>query len=204
MDTSKKLMGLTHTELIRAMEAKGHHVFTKDSANYDLNIVGVRSEVRKANRFDDAYFILWYHERQWTQKVWSCTTDPGHHYLQKLLNPAGCAILAPGQYRGVYALDYHQGKYEALCQRLGPVKVYRDGNRDDTLDMDPGTVDFGRFGINHHHRGAGLSAFIQNASAGCQVFYDIQDFQEARSIWRAARDRHGNRFTYTLLEERDF
>ena len=31
--------------------------------------------------------------------------------------------------KDVYKIDKHQGKYKALCQRNGKVKVYRDGRR---------------------------------------------------------------------------
>jgi hypothetical protein len=199
---SSPLNLLTARELLRTQEALGHKVFHGERGEYDLNIVGVRSVYRKAGKFDDLYTMFWRRAgSDWKFLSWPCTTDPGHYYLQKLLNPAGCAILAPGQYTGVYALDLHQGKYEALCQRLGPVKVYRDRNKDDTLDMDPGNTDFGRFGINHHHAGAGIRATVGNASAGCQVFQKYDNFIASREIWRAARKTFGNRFTYTLVLE---
>jgi hypothetical protein len=38
------------------------------------------------------------------------------------MNSKGCAILKEGQYKGVYEIDLHNGKYEAICQRLGPVR----------------------------------------------------------------------------------
>ena len=51
-----------------------------------------------------------------------CTTLPGLYWLENPMNSKGCAILKEGQYKGVYEIDLHNGKYEAICQRLGPAR----------------------------------------------------------------------------------
>lgn len=82
------------------------------------------------------------------------TTDLGVHYLLNLWRPEGCAIVAPGQYRGVWFIGLHN-EYEALVQRedsgSGMISVYRDKNRDTTLDMDVDSIMTGYFEIDLHH-----------------------------------------------------
>jgi hypothetical protein len=110
------------------------------------------------------------------------------------------ARLVPNQYRGVYAVSMHQGKYQALCQRLGDVTVWRDKNRD--MDFDEIIRDTGMFGINIHKAGT-VSSFVENWSEGCQVFKRVKDFNEFMVIVNKAKDIHGNHFTYTLIESND-
>jgi hypothetical protein len=105
--------------------------------------------------------------------------------------------LVPGQYRATWCIDKHQGKYDALCQRLGEVTVWRDGNRD--LKFDEVKTDKGIFGINIHKAGTD-STWVENWSEGCQVFKRVKDFNEFMSICKKAAKIHGNKFSYTLLE----
>ena len=113
------------------------------------------------------------------------------------MNSKGCAILKAGQYRGAYQIGLHKGKYEALVQRGGKVTVYRDNNKDDTLDRV--TEDSGYFGINihkslRHHQEVGLY------SAGCQVFQNSHDFKEFMLLVKRSSVLYGDTFTYTLIE----
>ena len=116
---------------------------------------------------------------------------------------SGTAILVPGQYRGAYRLDKHQGRYEALCQREGKVKVFRDSNKDKILDMDPDTIEEGFFGINIHRANARReSPEVQKWSAGCQVIADPSDYAELILLAHTQVDKRGFKtFTYTLIEE---
>lgn len=193
---------LNSTTLQQIIQKKGY-IWYDDGR---LNLIGIRSKNRRANKFDDWFTITYKILSPWYKThVFPCTTDPGNHWLTNLLNPRGCAILVPGQYVDVYSLDLHRGKYEALCQRNGPVKVYRDRNKDEILDMDPATITKGNWGINIHHASAqGITQIVGIHSAGCQVFQNIDDFYHARNLWRVSSKKFGNRFTYTLLEEKDF
>ena len=119
-------------------------------------------------------------------------------------NSEGCAILVPGQYRGVYKIDKHGGRYEAICQRNGKVKVYRDDNKDDTYDYDADSIQSGYFGINIHRSSAYKTGnYINKYSAGCQVFADPDDFDDFMEICHKASHIWGNKFTYTLIESKD-
>ncbi len=79
----------------------------------------------------------------------------------------------------------------------------RDKNKDDVIDMDPDSVTEGMYGINIHKAGS-ASTQVNKWSAGCQVFSHSSDFKEFMSICYAAKEKWGNSFTYTLIEEPDF
>ena len=195
----------TREQIEAALKAKGY-VYFEDAANksYDVNIVGVRnsSTGRKVtNVFDDMMTISYKDEKgNWVYVEWMNTTEPGKKGVQQYHNDKGVARLIPGQYRGVWSIDKHQGKYEALCQRNGNVKVWRDANKD--LVFDETKTDTGMFGINIHKAGQD-STWVENYSEGCQVFKRVKDFDEFMKICKKAAKIHGNHFTYTLLESKD-
>jgi len=188
----------------RAFRRKGY-VFHDDGRQYHLNIVGVRGPSADINHFDDRIILLYRDESGTLQAVeYEITTDPGEYYTKhKLLNKAGAAILVPGQYRDTYKIGKHRNKYLALCQLGGPVRVWRDANRDDRLDR-TGKIYEGWYGINIHRAGqSGTTAKVGRYSAGCQVFKDANNFATFMSLAGKSRQLRGNRFTYTLLEQAD-
>lgn len=195
---------LTEKAIKEAMARKGYAYF--DKGDYNLNIIGIRSDCggKVTNKFDDYLLLMYYIGGNLTIKLYSITTEPGKYYMQsKLGNPQGTAILVPGQYRGCWAIGKHNGKYDALVQ-VKPVKVYRDKNKDSVYDLAPSTIDNGVFGINiHKSTSYGTSATIDNWSAGCQVFANAGDFADFMSICNKQKERYGNTFTYTLLDEKD-
>ena len=88
-----------------------------------------------ANSFDDTMLCAYKVEDRWFLKEWQITTDAGRYWLKNPMNPKGTAILVPNQYRGVYEIDKHGGRYDALCQRNGEVQVWRDDNEDQILNF---------------------------------------------------------------------
>jgi len=198
--------------IARAMLRQGMHVFESlDDTDWNLNTVAIRSAAPEFDRFTCRLAHFWKNASGWSLRQWPITTFPGAHYMiDKLLNPAGAAILCKGQYRSIYRLDRHRGIYEALCQRNGPVRVYRDGNRNRVYDMDPRTVQTGNFGINLHATqnpdGAPanhVATRIHTASAGCPVFARIGDFVDSREHWRNQRRIWGVNATVSLIDETD-
>ena len=193
------------SQVRNAVLAKGFKWF-EDSANkgYDVNIVGIRnSSTGKVvtNLFDDTITLSYKDEvGVWQFHEWKNTTEPGKKGVQQYHNKNGVARLVPGQYRGVWAIDKHQGKYDALCQRLGNVKVFRDTNKD--LVYDEANTDTGMFGINIHKAGQD-STWVENWSEGCQVFKRVKDFDEFMKLCKKAAKIHGNHFSYTLIESKD-
>lgn len=174
---------------------------------YDLNIIGIRSNQHNkvTDRFDD-YFVVIYKDDKgsWNRKIWSGTTEPGLDSVMHPSNSKGVAIMVPGQYRGLWKIGLHQGKYEALCQR-GLVKVYRDGNKNAIYDLLPDKVDTGIFGINMHRSSqVKTSILVGKWSAGCQVFANVSDFNDMMKLAKLqVRSGKGDSFTYTLLNESD-
>ncbi len=184
--------------ILDRVDRAGHAVFTRGAWN--LNIVGVRSPGRKANIFDDEMHLVFKDDLgEWIDLAFECTTDPGSYWLANPMRVAGTAILKAGQYRGAYKIAKHRGKYDALCQR-GRVTVFRDSNRDDTLDLDEGSQSEGYFGINLHKAGADSTA-VDKWSAGCQVIGNEAEFDVFMAIVRKSASLYGDTFTYTLLED---
>ena len=196
----------TTENIKKVLKNKGYAFFTTDRP-YNLNLIGVRSINPRANTFDDTLIVI-YSDK--SGKIYNLqfdiTTDPGAYWLKHPQNHKGTAILVPNQYRGVWKIRKHQGKYNALCQRYNiPIKVYRDRNRDDILDYDPATIDEGVFGINLHHSNYYTESYqVDKWSAGCQVFKRIKDFNKVMQLAKKSKKIYGNSFTYTLLDERDF
>ena len=200
-------MSFTREQIEKAVKNKGYTWFNDDSnKTYDVNIVGVRNNhpsiaKKVTNVFDDWLTISFKDESgNWQFYCWNATTDPGKKGVQQFHNKKGVARLVPNQYRGVWKIDKHQGKYEALCQRLGEVTVWRDANKD--LIFEEKVTDTGVFGINIHKAGQD-SQWVENWSEGCQVFKRVKDFDAFMSICRKAAKIHGNKFSYTLLESTD-
>jgi hypothetical protein len=200
----------TREQIETTVKAKGYKWFEdNNNKGYDVNIVGVRNSETKGrvtNAFDDCITISYKIDGEWQFHCFQCTTDPGSAYMDNpILENTGCAILKPNQYRGSHKLRLHAGKYLALGQKKD-VTVYRDNDRDDKYDLDESKTDTGLFGINIHRatgRSGGKSTRVDKWSAGCQVIADNDDWHEFLDICQAAREIHGNSFSYTLLESKD-
>jgi len=200
----------TREQIMQVVEGKGYKYFHDiNNKSYDVNIIGIRNSKtngRVTNAFDDLMTIAYKNaDGEWMYHEFPCTTDPGTHWVENILNPDGVAILKPGQYRGSHKLRLHQGKYLALGQKK-PVKVYRDANLDGKYDLIEESVKEGIYGINIHRatsRSGGKSTRIDKWSAGCQVIADNDDWHEFLDICQAAREIHGNSFSYTLIESKD-
>ena len=133
----------------------------------------------------------------------SCTTDPGTYYRQNPLHEQGCAVVKPGQYRGVWELGRHQGKYPALVQ-VGAITVYREKLANENMQLTDVTEQTGYFGINAHRASEqGIASKVNRFSAGCQVIQHPDEYAILISLCRIAADKHGNSFTYTLLNQNE-
>jgi hypothetical protein len=199
----------TREQIETSVKAKGYKWFEDiNNKGYDVNIVGVRNSETKGrvtNAFDDCITISYKVEGEWQFHCFPCTTDPGTHWVENVMNDKGVAILKPGQYRGSHKIRLHGGKYLALGQKK-PLTVYRDNNRDDNYDLDESKTDTGVFGINIHRatgRAGKISTQVNKWSAGCQVIADNDDWHQFLDICQTAREVHGNSFSYTLLESKD-
>ena len=189
----------------KLFKEKGYVYFTNGS--YNLNIIGVRknNNNKVTNLYDDCLVVIYNTPTgKKVRQVYNITTEPGTYYMTKKLgNPKGTAILVPGQYRSTWQLGLHKGKYKALCQAK-KVKVYRDGNKDMTYDLDPKKIDEGIFGINiHRSNESWIRTTVDQYSAGCQVFNSKVQFEAFIRYCEKQRELYGNSFTYTLINEED-
>ena len=199
-------MSYTKEQVEAAVKSKGY-VYFEDVNNkgFDVNIVGIRNSStgqKVTNAFDDTLTISYKENGEWKFHSWPATTDPGKKSMlewKKMGIKGGCARLVVGQYRGSHTIGLHQGKYEALRQQK-PVKVYRDSNLD--LEYNEDKITEGIYGINIHKAGQD-STWVENWSAGCNVFKRVKDFDQFMKICKKAAKIHGNSFTYTLIESSD-
>lgn len=182
-----------------------YQFFTK--GDYNLNIIGIRNLLYGPitdNTFNDALVLLYKVNGEWKKHIYEFSTDPGITSLSNPVNIKGCAILKPGQYINVYKLDMHKRKYKALCQRLGPVTVYRDINKDNVLDFNESKIDTGYFGINiHHAKNDDTTIYVNSWSAGCQVIRKLSDWYQFLNICEKSEQLYGNHFSYTLITTND-
>ena len=200
----------TREKIAEVMASKGYKYFTDDNnKTYDVNIIGIRNDEtqgRVTNAFDDTMTISYKNEDgEWQYHEFNCTTDPGTHWVENILNDRGVAILKPGQYRGSHKLRLHQGKYLALGQKKH-MKIYRDANLDGQYDLIEESVKDELIGINIHRatsRAGNKSTRVDKWSAGCQVIADNDDWHQFLDICQTAREIHGNSFSYTLLNSND-
>lgn len=163
-----------------------------------VNIFGIRTTINaQQNKFDDTLGVLIIppvpKEPPYafpTLNIYSGTTDPGNYWLANYqqFNKIGTAAYVPGQYLESHAIGRHLNQYPAWVQ-VGTVSAYRDGDKDNVLDMDPKTITKGaNYGMNVHHAGVNALAPSQNVdmwSAGCLVYQDINDWNEAFTLGRS-------------------
>jgi hypothetical protein len=191
---------LSYNKVKAAVTKAGFKFFTGEM---NVNMIGIRSKNRQVDNWDDFFVLCWQENGQ--NMIWvddQFTTDPGLYYMtQKLLNPAGCGILARGQYKGVWKIGGHgKNKYEAFVQTGGKVKLYRDRDKNNIMNFDPKSIQEGYFGVNQHH--GYDSGKVGPNSAACQVHRYKKDLAFVLSIAkRNINEGHGDSFTYTLLEE---
>lgn len=190
-------------DLIKSLKSLNYEVYSKPN---ELNIIGVRSDNVNANSFDDLLYVFWKNEDgSFEGRKYPLTTDPGTYWLKNPMNVDGTSILKEGQYVNAYQVGKHKGQYDALTQKK-PVTVIRDYDRNAILDYSNGKETTGLFGINIHNSGNNIKddKSVDKWSAGCQVFKNINDFNEFMQLAKKQRDKYGNSFTYTLIDERAY
>lgn len=196
-------MEYTLKKIIKSVKDKGYQVYEQP---YKLNIVGIRNgNPLNQDKFDDVIAYFYYDDKgKLIGKVATATTDPSTYFLKQPMNERGAAILKGGQYINSHSIGSHRGKYTALVQR-GNLTVFRDNDRDGYTNFN-NKVQTGLYGINIHRstRGKNNVAIIGEDSAGCQVFQNESDFNDMMAMAQKSSQKNGNKFTYTLLDEKDY
>ncbi len=184
--------------IINALRFKTYETYIRP---FELNIIGIRNESTVPNRFDDEIHIFFKNNSKlWIHYIFPATTDPGTYWLKNPMNLQGTAILSQGQYKNAYQVGLHRGKYYALVQRKA-VTILRDYDRNAILDFRNGRPETGMFGVNIHHASVnGTTKTVDNYSAGCQVFANINDFNLFMQLCENHKQLYGNSFTYTLID----
>lgn len=199
----KPIYDIGITDVKQAIHHKGYVLFNGGVPN----IIGIRNSIKlSSDSYDDRCFVFWTKDGTEVIHTYSITTHPGYYFLKHpIIGTRGTAILVPGQYVNCWALGMHRAVQYALCQYGGPVRVYRDSNRDITLNYDPGTIQEGYFGIDLHHGSLSNIDVIGHYSAGCQVWRYAQPHEDLMQMLKALSIKYNfTKFTYTLLEQSDF
>lgn len=191
----------TYKDIRRAVLDQGYLWFRGEM---DLNIIGLRSPDLSGDKFNDticiAYVDMFGND---LVKSFPATTDPGIHYLTQPINPAGAAILALGQHRGIWNIGRHKG-HPALVQ-VKPCRVIRDNNKDSYLDYDVKHAEEGMYGINLHSVDPHpYQLEVGRWSAGCQVLPVKADKDYILALVELQKLFIGtSSVSYTLLLESD-
>lgn len=187
---------------------KGYPFFEK--GDYNINTIAIRSALHSnkmpvTNRYIDTLYVVYKVNDQWNLFNYQCTTVPGKYYFLNPMNKAfGTAILVPGFYQGCWALGLHYSK-DALVQ-IGNVKLYRDKNLNEVIDLDPTVMQHGIYGINIHYS-HDQSVTVDNWSAGCIVLQHgpaSSKYQEFLNHYRnSVNVGYSNKFSLALIDEND-
>ena len=114
-----------------------------------------------------------------------------------MLSRGGMGILMESQYIDVYTIGNWMG--DAMKTR-GKQKFYRDTTEGNIIKYTKrGEGSVGMF----IHKGFPGGRSVFNWSEGCQVFSSKSEMDEFYKICRIHEKRYGNKFSYTLMLERD-
>lgn len=189
-------------EIINFMNENKYPISTE---NDFVNIVGVRSQDKDSNEFNDTMYVIRFVDGKMCFNVFPMTTDPGLSFRLKPTswNSYGVAILKEGHYHNAWCIGNHRG-YLALVQ-IRNVMMYVDVNRDSKLDFLPETIRVVEpCGINIHRANKNfLEKLVNRYSAGCQVVQDYNDYFWFMTLCFRHKKKHGNEFSYTLINEED-
>lgn len=158
-----------------------HALIAVGIRGYYLNTIGAAG-ANDRGVYDDAYFL---YSRQHFQSF-NANADPSSYRKGYGIGDAkGIASLKEGAHF-MWKFDFHRGKYLALCQRLGPCTVIRDGN--------PPYEQTSRWlGINCHKGGQHTTG-----SLGCQTIPPSQWDEYIGMAQIIMKQRHGS-----LTEEKN-
>jgi len=86
-------MNLNVLAIVRVLKIKNYVVFEQDHKNFNINIIGIRTNDTNSNSFNDHMCLLWKYMGYWNTMIFPITTDPGHYWRENPMNVKGTAIL---------------------------------------------------------------------------------------------------------------
>jgi len=169
---------------------------------YNLNIIFARNNVFKLDKYNDSMILIWKNPSgKYKTFITEATTLPGKHYLNNPVKREGCGVIALQQVRAGWVIGKHKGK-KALIQNR-EISIYRDGNKDNILDLDPETFETVKSssGFNIHYANKRLiyPGRIGKASAGCMVVPFSPAYDFFIRMCEVSAERFGNAFTVTII-----
>lgn len=210
-------------KILDAMKKKGYVILGK---SYEVNIVAIRRQYegqKYSNAFKDDLYIIYRvnPNDNWTIYKFKVTTMPGFYYgsddgnkfridksgksktnvkqSKMMLNRGGMGILMEAQYLNIYTIGEHCGA--PAMKTLGPQKFYRDKDPSDVITY---TLRNGQgYAGMLIHRGYPGGNAVNNWSEGCVVFSKEAELNKFFEVCREHSKRHGNKFHFTLMLERD-
>ena len=194
---------ITLHALMEIYRSKGYLRYEQPSR---LNLVGIRSKELVTGTFNDVIACFWKNPNMGQMDLvkFKGTTVAGLYYLLHPMNVDGTGILVEGNYHDSHAIGLHHGKYEAFVQ-VGDMKFYRDNNKDGEYDFDPKTLFTGKIGCNIHRANPEYESTLVNKwSAACMVVANPIGFDHLIYLGHEHEKLYGNKFDYTLLNEKDF
>jgi hypothetical protein len=199
-------------KIIKIVNAGGGEVY--EQPGY-INFFAVRSYVTN-DTFNDALYIYW-KESDGSFKCVTTngfTTKPGKRIILNengKQHKDGAAILKEGWQKDIWHIGKHQNKYTAL-RSTGGITNPTVITRDPTQYGKRGSYEFrvfedrtysGHFGVNFH-KSANPGRTVNGYSAGCQVFQQLNEFEEMLAMAKAATSKGQETFSYFLTNENVF
>lgn len=185
-------------KFVKTLGLRGNRLFHLMWWRKKINIVGIRDSAdQEKDIFNDRILLIT------GNNVVSFvgTTDPGKYWTgnaKRRWGVSGVAHLVEGWYPETYQIGDHMGK-KALVQVGGPVKVWRDVNKNYKYDDGIDDIQTGYFGINIHYTKNG-PVLIGRWSGGCQV---IQDSEDWNYFFKACKDSKIKAFNYLLINKNE-
>ena len=196
----------TYEDVKKLYYDKGYSFRTQEMA---LNLGAIRSKNSESDKFDDLGWCAWTENNSPQIQFFWLTTDPGKYWLQNPMKDDGCAILVPNQYKEVFGVGKHNGKYECFKQ-LGNMSYVRDNNKDLILDFslyrDPEKrkihLFWGNINSNLHRASEFHNVpFIGRYSAACQVVQNPNTYKKLIELRDKSALKGFTRWDWTLFEE---
>ena len=179
-------------KLLATMKRKNYRIHEGDDVVNIIYVPGINEtdfapNANRVDAFDDARIVMKVVDG--VPKIvgsWQATIETGVYYTQHPIaeDGQGAAMIAFDQFNA-WQVGYHRGKYEALIQTGGPVKVYRDNKMDFKREGAPTTTGF--FGINQHHGYDAPRDQIGYNSAGCLVGRMVKGHEEFMALVKSDR-----------------